>query len=160
MSCAALSIRAVRMAERGMDTRSETDDSGGLSLSAEVEDKGQSSRHRDTMESTITCNGRRRSASRSCVTDRGVSRGSLIVPGALCLQLWQVHQPESPVSAAPARPQTGREPAHKEKDTAWRGYKKKRIKLCVTSAQTQRSYVSHPLTAREFLASFSTCLAA
>lgn len=54
MSCAALSIRAVRMAERGMDTRSEMDDSGGLSLSAAEADKGQSSRHRDTMESTIT----------------------------------------------------------------------------------------------------------
>lgn len=57
MSCAALSISAVRMAERGMDTRSETDDIEGLSLSAAVEDKGQSSWHRDTMESTITCSG-------------------------------------------------------------------------------------------------------
>lgn len=57
MSCAALSIRAVRMAERGMDTRSETDESGGLSLSAAEEDKGQSSRQRDTIESTITCKG-------------------------------------------------------------------------------------------------------
>lgn len=57
MSCAALSIRAVRMAERGMDTRSETDERGGLSLSAAEEDRGQSSRQRDTIESTITCDG-------------------------------------------------------------------------------------------------------
>lgn len=55
MSCAALSIRAVRMAERGTDTRSDTDDSGGASLSAADADRGQSSRHRDTIESTITC---------------------------------------------------------------------------------------------------------
>lgn len=54
MSCAALSIRAVRMAERGMDTRSDTDESGGLNRSAAEEDNGQSSRQRDTMESTIT----------------------------------------------------------------------------------------------------------
>lgn len=111
------------MAERGMDTRSETDDSGGLSLSAAVEDKGQSSRHRDTIESTITCNGRRRSVSRTCVTDHDREQRLLNVPGALCLQLWQVHQPESPVSAAPARPQTGREPARKVTDRAWRGHK-------------------------------------
>lgn len=54
MSCAALSIRAVRMAERGTDTCSETEDSGGLSLSAAEDDRGQSSRHSDTMESMIT----------------------------------------------------------------------------------------------------------
>lgn len=66
MSCAALSIRAVRMAERGMDTRSETDERGGLNLSAAEEDRGQSSRHRDTMESTITCNGCQRSVTVIC----------------------------------------------------------------------------------------------
>lgn len=44
------------MAERGMDTRSETDESEGLNLSAADDDKGQSSRQRDTIESTITCN--------------------------------------------------------------------------------------------------------
>lgn len=43
------------MLERGTDTRSEMDESGGLSLSAAEDDKGQSSRHRDTIESTITC---------------------------------------------------------------------------------------------------------
>lgn len=43
------------MDERGTDTRSEMDESGGLSLSAAEDDKGQSSRHRDTIESTITC---------------------------------------------------------------------------------------------------------
>ncbi|CAB1317233.1 unnamed protein product, partial [Coregonus sp. 'balchen'] len=53
-SCAALSIRAVRMVERGMETRSEMEESGGLSRSAAEEDMGHSSRHRDTMESTIT----------------------------------------------------------------------------------------------------------
>lgn len=74
MSCAALSIRAVRMAERGMDTRSETDESGGVNLSAAEEDRGQSSRQRDTMESTITCNGRQPSVSRSPFF-RGVKRG-------------------------------------------------------------------------------------
>lgn len=42
------------MAERGTDTCSETEDSGGLSLSAAEDDRGQSSRHSDTMESTIT----------------------------------------------------------------------------------------------------------
>ncbi len=74
MSCAALSIRAVRMAERGMDTRSETEDNGGLSLSAAEEDKGQSSRQRDTIESTITCNGRQPSVSQSPVMHPGVRR--------------------------------------------------------------------------------------
>lgn len=53
-SCAALSISAVRMADRGMDTRSEMDESGGLSRSAAAADSGQSSRHRVTMESTMT----------------------------------------------------------------------------------------------------------
>lgn len=37
----------------------------------------------------------------------------LYLPGALCLQLWQVRQPVSPVSAARARPRRGREPAHR-----------------------------------------------
>lgn len=78
MSCAALSIRAVRMAERGMDTRSETDESGGLNLSAAEEDKGQSSRQSDTIESTITCNGRQPSVTQSSVTDQGVTRGRQI----------------------------------------------------------------------------------
>lgn len=59
MSCAARSISAVRMAERGTETRSETDDSGGLNRSAAQADSGQSSRHSDTMESTITCSGER-----------------------------------------------------------------------------------------------------
>lgn len=45
------------MDERGTDTRSVMDESGGLSLSAAEDDNGQSSRHRDTMESTITCGG-------------------------------------------------------------------------------------------------------
>lgn len=53
-SCAALSISAVRMADRGMDTRSEMDESGGLSRSAAAAESGQSSRHRATMESTMT----------------------------------------------------------------------------------------------------------
>lgn len=42
------------MVERGIETRSEMEESGGLSLSAAEEDMGHSSRHRDTMESTIT----------------------------------------------------------------------------------------------------------
>ena len=54
MSCAARSISAVRMAERGMETRSETEESGGLRRSAAAEERGHSSRQRDTMESTIT----------------------------------------------------------------------------------------------------------
>lgn len=119
MSCAALSIRAVRMAERGMDTRSETDESGGLNLSAAAEDKGQSSRQRDTMESTITCNGTLVvSNSHICRLDHGCEKKPLDLPGAPYLQLWQVHQPGSPVAAAPARPQTAREPAHTAKGRA------------------------------------------
>lgn len=54
MSSAALSIRALRIAERGIDTCSEIDERGGLSLSAAAQDMGHSSRHRDTMESTTT----------------------------------------------------------------------------------------------------------
>lgn len=54
MSSAARSIRALRMAERGMETCSEMEDRGGLSLSAARQDMGHSSRHRDTMESTTT----------------------------------------------------------------------------------------------------------
>ena len=42
------------MDERGTDTRSEMEESGGVSLSAAEDDRGQSSRHRDTIESTIT----------------------------------------------------------------------------------------------------------
>lgn len=75
MSCAALSIRAVRIAERGIDTRSETDESVGLNRSAAEEDKGQSSRQRDTIESTITCKGCHSSVTQSFVTDHGVKRG-------------------------------------------------------------------------------------
>lgn len=55
------------MDERGTDTRSEMDESGGLSLSAAEDDKGQSSRHRDTMESTITCSEHQPSLSESLV---------------------------------------------------------------------------------------------
>lgn len=105
------------MAERGMETRSETDESGGLSLSAADEDKGQSSRQRDTIESMITCERCQLSGSLSSGTDHGVNRGLSNLPAAPCQQLWRVHQPESPVSAAPARPQTGHEPAHKGKGT-------------------------------------------
>lgn len=54
MSWAALSISAVRMEERGMDTRSEIEDRGGERFSAADEERGHSSRHRETMESTIT----------------------------------------------------------------------------------------------------------
>lgn len=74
MSCAALSIRAVRMAERGMDTRSETDERGGVSLSAAEEDRGQSSRQRDTMESTITCNWGRLLVTLWSVTDESIKK--------------------------------------------------------------------------------------
>lgn len=55
MSSAALSIRALRMLARGMDTCSEMDEKGGLSLSAAEQDMGHSSRQRDNMESTTTC---------------------------------------------------------------------------------------------------------
>lgn len=54
MSSAALSIRALRMLARGMDTCSEMEDKGGLSLSAAEQDIGHNSRHRDTIESTTT----------------------------------------------------------------------------------------------------------
>lgn len=54
MSSAALSIRALWMAERGIETCSEMDDKGGLSLSAAEQDMGHNSRQRDTMESTTT----------------------------------------------------------------------------------------------------------
>lgn len=54
MSSAARSIRALRMVVRGMDTCSEMEEKGGLSRSAAAQDMGQSSRHRDTMESTTT----------------------------------------------------------------------------------------------------------
>lgn len=54
ISSAALSISALRMAERGMETCSEMDERGGLSLSAAEQDMGHNSRHRDTMESTTT----------------------------------------------------------------------------------------------------------
>lgn len=47
-------MRALRMAERGMETCSEMDERGGLSLSAAEQDIGHNSRHRDTMESTTT----------------------------------------------------------------------------------------------------------
>lgn len=57
MSSAALSIRALRMLARGMETCSEMDEKGGLSLSAAEQDMGHSSRHRDTIESTTTCGG-------------------------------------------------------------------------------------------------------
>lgn len=55
MSSAALSMRALRMLARGMDTCSEMDEKGGLSLSAAEQDIGHNSRQRDTMESTTTC---------------------------------------------------------------------------------------------------------
>lgn len=71
MSCAALSIRAVRMAERGMETCSEMEESGGLILSAAADDKGQSSRQRATMESTITYNRRQWSVNKSLVRNHG-----------------------------------------------------------------------------------------
>lgn len=54
ISSAALSMRALRMAERGMETCSEMDERGGLSLSAAEQDIGHNSRHRDTIESTTT----------------------------------------------------------------------------------------------------------
>lgn len=54
ISSAALSMRALRMAERGMETCSEMDERGGLSLSAAEQDMGHNSRHRDTIESTTT----------------------------------------------------------------------------------------------------------
>lgn len=43
------------MLVRGMDTCSEMDEKGGLSLSAAEQDIGHSSRQRDTIESTTTC---------------------------------------------------------------------------------------------------------
>lgn len=43
------------MLARGMDTCSEMDEKGGLSLSAAEQDIGHSSRQRDTIESTTTC---------------------------------------------------------------------------------------------------------
>lgn len=43
------------MLARGMDTCSEMDEKGGLSLSAAEQDIGHNSRQRDTMESTTTC---------------------------------------------------------------------------------------------------------
>lgn len=55
MSSAALSMRALRMLARGMDTCSEMDEKGGLSLSAAEQDIGHNSRQRDTIESTTTC---------------------------------------------------------------------------------------------------------
>lgn len=55
MSSAALSMRALRMAERGMETCSEMEEKGGLSLSAAEQDIGHNSRQRETMESTTTC---------------------------------------------------------------------------------------------------------
>lgn len=55
MSSAALSIRALRMLARGMDTCSEMEEKGGLSLSAAEQDMGHNSRQRDTIESTTTC---------------------------------------------------------------------------------------------------------
>lgn len=43
------------MLARGMDTCSEMDENGGLSLSAAEQDIGHNSRQRDTIESTTTC---------------------------------------------------------------------------------------------------------
>lgn len=101
------------MDERGTDTRSEMDESGGLSLSAAEDDKGQSSRHRDTMESTITCS-EHTAVTGQVIGERSPQNGdTLNLPGALCLQLWRVRQPVSPVSALRARPRRGREPAHR-----------------------------------------------
>lgn len=54
ISSAALSMRALRMAERGMETCSEMEERGGLSLSAAEQDIGHNSRHKDTIESTTT----------------------------------------------------------------------------------------------------------
>lgn len=54
ISSDALSMRALRMEERGIETCSEMDERGGLSLSAAEQDMGHSSWHRDTMESTTT----------------------------------------------------------------------------------------------------------
>lgn len=48
------------MLVRGMDTCSEMDEKGGLSLSAAEQDMGQSSRQSDTIESTTTCVGETR----------------------------------------------------------------------------------------------------
>lgn len=55
ISSAALSMRAFRMAARGMETCSEMDEKGGLSLSAAEQDIGHNSRQRETIESTTTC---------------------------------------------------------------------------------------------------------
>lgn len=79
------------------------------------------------------------------------------LPAAPCPQLWRVHQTGSPVSAARARPPRGRGPAHREKGTT--GGTAKRSNFSETNKSTRWRF-SHPLTAREFLASFNTCLAA
>lgn len=67
MSSAALSMRALRMLARGMDTCSEMDEKGGLSLSAAEQDIGHNSRHRDTIESTTTCVREARASHRACL---------------------------------------------------------------------------------------------
>lgn len=156
MSCAALSIRAVRMAERGMDTRSETDESGGLSLSAAEEDKGQSSRQRDTMESTITCNGHQRSVTEPSVTDHGVERGSQTYLKFLVSSFGEFTSQR--VQSLPHRPVHRQ---HMGQLTQWRV--QLRGKKCIQMSVWQHwKYYAcvFQLTAREFLASFSTCLAA
>lgn len=119
MSCAALSISAVRMAERGMDTRSDTDESEGVNRSAAEEDRGQSSRQRDTMESTMTWKSTPQFSDSPICHGSGCEKRLLDVPEAPCLQLWQVPQPVSPASGAQAHPQTERVPVHTVKGKAW-----------------------------------------
>lgn len=55
ISSAARSMSALRMAARGMETCSEMEEKGGLSLSAAEQDIGHNSRQRETIESTTTC---------------------------------------------------------------------------------------------------------
>lgn len=55
------------MLARGMDTCSEMDEKGGLSLSAAEQDIGHNSRHRDTIESTTTCGREARTSHRICL---------------------------------------------------------------------------------------------
>lgn len=73
---------------------------------------------------TETPLSRRSPGTNTNVTERDISerspknRDPVNLPGAPCPQLWRVHQTVNPVSAARARPQRGREPAHREKGTA------------------------------------------
>lgn len=74
MSSAALSMRALRMLARGMDTCSEMDEKGGLSLSAAEQDIGHNSRHRDTIESTTTCVREAQPSHRVCLPSAAESQ--------------------------------------------------------------------------------------